>query len=686
MIQLLSSFRTLTAILLCVVACASAQAADAPPVDAEIEQRLDSYLRLAGEDLEAAEQAITAIMDDLSEQTPAATWVRALGYQAGHIYIDQPEAAGDLLDQLLAVAQADGSPATLAEALSFKAQAYSIRGEITEALALVPTIEPLLAETASPRIRYFGHNLLARLLRFNGQYEGALEHFLAAYDAVSETDDERTLLRRQFLNYSIAHLQADLRNYSAAMDMVERTIHQAEEHGLTSDLPSLFLLKGYIEGETGQSEASIESQEKAIYWARQLDQPGVVVVSLNNIASTYAEMERYEDALEVYREALNHAEDGEDLTTDLIRFNMAYARVMLGQHEQIAEMEQHVETLRERYNQAEFSGLLRYVAQAYQEAGLQQRAIDALQEKIALDEEVFQAERDRSLSELQTRYEAKEQATQIELLEQRNALQERLIENARLRQRIVVLFVLVVMMAVVLLALAFRAARRANQRLKHANRQLKFQSSHDPLTGLLNRRSFQNEMNKRSVYGGERRQQHHPDAILLLDVDYFKKINDNRGHAAGDAVLVELAERLKLASRATDLVIRWGGEEVLLFLRNIDPEMLPEFAGRVLDYVGSEPVEVDGESIHVTATGGFLPLPFANLDEGELGWERALQIADMALYIGKTQGRNRAIGVLDLNVSYEQARESLERDLAKAIEQGWVKSVTVRGPGRAEPD
>ncbi len=86
------------------------------------------------------------------------------------------------------------------------------------------------------------------------------------------------------------------------------------------------------------------------------------------------------------------------------------------------------------------------------------------------------------------------------------------------------------------------------------------------------------------------------------------------------------------------------------------------------------------ELIHVTTTIGFSQLPFAGVSEDQVDWERALQIADMALYTGKTQGRNRACGVTALHVDYQQARKALEHDLSEAVEQNWVELTTIKGP------
>ena len=653
--------------------------------DPALEQRLDEYISQLDADLEAQYALLLEITDDVTDATPIDTRVRALGYLAlAYLFRDdnEIERALTLIDELIEQAEASGSPQAQAEALAFRIEALVRDDRSTEALVLVSRLEPLLAETASPRVRYYAHNVLARLLQSAEQHEEALEHFLAAYDAVQETDDERTALRRQFLNTSIAHLQAELRHYDSALAMTKRAIREAERLEDHAGIPSLLLLQGYLESSMELHEEAIETYQRVIELGRSHDQAEIVLLGMNNIGSALIQLQRYAEAEEMLNTALAEAIEQEDeVTTELLRFNLGYVAVMQGDHDDgIRQLEDATEQLRERYSRSDMADLLKYVAEAQQAAGRQEQAIAALLEQRDLNEELFQAERDRSLNELQARYEAKEQATQIQLLEQRNALQERLIENKRLQQRVAMLVALVILMGLILLWLAWRAARRANLRLKVANRQLQYQSSHDPLTGLLNRRLFQKRMAQRTGDVDDQRNQDHPDALILVDVDYFKKINDNYGHAAGDVVLVELAERLKKMSRSSDMVVRWGGEELLLFLQNMDPEALSDYAGKVLETIGSEPVIYEDKSIRITATGGFITLPFAGLDEETIGWEKALQIADLALYVGKTHGRNQAIGVLGLEAPLEQVGPLLEQDLATAIEQGWVRSVTIPGP------
>ena len=165
-----------------------------------------------------------------------------------------------------------------------------------------------------------------------------------------------------------------------------------------------------------------------------------------------------------------------------------------------------------------------------------------------------------------------------------------------------------------------------------------------------------------------------------MDIDFFKHINDTWGHAVGDGVLTEVARRLKSVVRDTDLVLRWGGEEFLIYSPKSNSTQITGLVDRVLRAIGSEAIRVGELHIPVTVTAGYIALPFSGVPEDICGWEKTLQMADMALYLGKAHGRNRAYGLGNLLVPYEQAMPVLDHDLSAAIAAGMVELIEVIGP------
>lgn len=196
---------------------------------------------------------------------------------------------------------------------------------------------------------------------------------------------------------------------------------------------------------------------------------------------------------------------------------------------------------------------------------------------------------------------------------------------------------------------------RVQKQLKSANAALEEVSLTDPLTGLRNRRFLEQAIvtdmallrSRRTA--DERRAREVPDRVLcflLVDLDHFKSVNDTYGHAAGDAVLVQMRERLAAASRESDYLVRWGGEEFLVVARDILRNDAPQVAERLRTAVASRPFQLpDGRALPTTCSIGFCALPFNQDDTGLPSWERAVDAADESLYEAKHNGRNAWVGI-----------------------------------------
>jgi diguanylate cyclase (GGDEF)-like protein len=163
------------------------------------------------------------------------------------------------------------------------------------------------------------------------------------------------------------------------------------------------------------------------------------------------------------------------------------------------------------------------------------------------------------------------------------------------------------------------------------NRELEFLASHDPLTQLLNRRAL-NEGLEREF--SEARRQGRELSCIMCDIDHFKWVNDNRGHAAGDQVITRVAALLQQNSRESDLVGRWGGEEFCILLPGLDIGQAAGMAGRIGAAVGEE----ETAGVKVTLSFGVSSLRAEVREPGEL-----INRADSALYIAKEGGRNRVV-------------------------------------------
>jgi diguanylate cyclase (GGDEF)-like protein len=155
----------------------------------------------------------------------------------------------------------------------------------------------------------------------------------------------------------------------------------------------------------------------------------------------------------------------------------------------------------------------------------------------------------------------------------------------------------------------------------------------DPLTGLQNRRSLF-ELGRVEFARAQRMQRSF--CCMMLDMDHFKRINDEYGHLIGDQVLQEFAKRCECSVREMDLVGRYGGEEIMILMPETDRETSMQVAERLRTTIASTPIQVFNKEILVTVSIGV-----ATQDENTTDLETLIARADQALYIAKHKGRNR---------------------------------------------
>ena len=154
----------------------------------------------------------------------------------------------------------------------------------------------------------------------------------------------------------------------------------------------------------------------------------------------------------------------------------------------------------------------------------------------------------------------------------------------------------------------------------------------DPLTGLHNRRGFF-QLGRAEFSRAHRMAR--PLSCMMLDLDHFKRINDNYGHTAGDQILQEFAKRCKNSVREMDLICRYGGEEILILLPETDLKTALPIAERICASIGAIPMNASDREINVTVSIGV-----AAKNENSVNLETLIARADQAMYIAKHKGRN----------------------------------------------
>lgn len=174
-----------------------------------------------------------------------------------------------------------------------------------------------------------------------------------------------------------------------------------------------------------------------------------------------------------------------------------------------------------------------------------------------------------------------------------------------------------------------------NTRLREAQARAEAQAMTDPLTGLANRRGF--EIALAGMLAGARRGGGF--ALLHVDLDHFKVINDTFGHAAGDDILTGVATALRAELRGVDVTARVGGDEFMVLLAGVrDAQVVRDIAGRLIRHIETL-VPVPGEAVRISASIGAALTP----PDSEIGASDLLAEADLALYAAKRAGRGRCV-------------------------------------------
>ncbi len=427
------------------------------------------------------------------------------------------------------------------------------------------------------------------------------------------------------------------------------------------------------------SDAVRRLADEALPLAREANSPRLEAVLLGFLSDVYAKQRRPADALRAAEQALPVVRQYKDMRQELVLTNNAgLAKIGLGR---IAEGKRDLARVEQLTREAGLTGkqaeALREFDAALAAAGDYRGALELYHRERELNAQTMDLAREAALKELRQRNDRERKQRDIDLLGRDNELKGAELANRDLMLRIWAVAGVVLALSAATVLLLYRRVRATNRQLVASEAQLRVQSERDPLTNLANRRQFLSVMHaEQARSGGEAGFE---GALLLVDIDHFKHVNDGHGHAAGDVVLCEVARRLNEAVRGDDLVVRWGGEEFLVLALKVPATQAEQLAERVLKVIGERPVIVDGRPVAITVSIGYarFPLPPHVLP---LGWEQAINLTDMALYTAKSQGRNKSVGIVAADAPAEPALRQIEADFERAWSEGRVTLKIAPGP------
>lgn len=593
--------------------------------------------------------------------------------------VGRHKTALSLTDELDAYAKSQNNPILQAKALLTRAYVLSAMGEQQTSHQLAFDAEKIAANTSDLPLRVQSTITSGQSYAEQGNYPVALTELQNAVDLAHQVKDDLVPLASALNALTLLYTQ--MKEYDKGWEVLNETIAVSERLQSPGRLAMAKSTEYGLAIDSNQNKRAMAALLTGLELVRKIGAKSMIASTLVNLSDISLKEHDFARALRYGNESIAAAREINNISVEATAYvNIGQAYMGLGR---LAEGRKNFELGLAYYEKAgdkpELQSLLAEYGDALERAGDYAGAIAAYHRERKLSNEIFESQRKKAMWELQEKYDTEKKKRQIEMLSHENQAKSAEIANRRLQQRVWWLLAVVFALASVIVGLLYRKVRHANAQLQVKNLELKQQSALDPLTALYNRRHFQEYM--RSQNHLERRHPSGEDivgALFLLDVDHFKHVNDTYGHAAGDAVLKMIADNLRVALRETDMIVRWGGEEFLAFLPAIPRAGVDEIARRILTSISSQPIEFQGHTIHVNVSVGFAPFPLAP-DNTPLPWERAVNLVDMALYLAKAHGRNRAYGVHGFSKFEQTSMEDIEQDLERAWRAGFVDLSVVLG-------
>lgn len=591
--------------------------------------------------------------------------------------LHQPAAAEAVAQELLK-AGAPGYNGVPREQLAAVATCVRAAVALTDGGSLVRAdnqlveVEAALRAVSLPTVRMRCYSTHARVKQRIGRIEDAVR---LSQETIRLADESGAAWRRSSYRSDLAYSLfrgGELEHAGRVNDEAKKIATEAEAW---VELSGALTTESILLTDNGHPVQELAALNGAIEYARKAGAMRDEALGLANLSDFYLHAGEFPRAFEIAQRAVPLARALNDPTTEnLANLNSGLALIsMKRKDEGLALIRPVLEFDRVANNIAGLAENTADLARYLEKAGYLAEAYQACQALRGLSAELARRDQQEAVLELQEGFDAAQRRRELALLNEDNALKEEQLRRRDLEYRVWALTTVIVLFLLGLAARLYRGLRATQAALRQRNAQLKRHSLQDPLTGLANRRQFHEMTDGDGVRGPAR------GTLYLLDLDHFKSINDHHGHAAGDAVLVEVARRLKAVLREQDLVVRWGGEEFLVLVSAMSQERVETLAQRLLNAVASVPVTVGEQRVGVTTSIGFaeFPLPPQALD---LPWDLAVDIVDNAMYVAKTLGRNRACGVGRVPAATPAEVDAVAQDLERAWRDGRVQLMVLEGP------
>jgi diguanylate cyclase (GGDEF)-like protein len=550
--------------------------------------------------------------------------------------------------QLLDAGKLSDSPADAREVLRWMGRAALLLSDDAAIAEVVLRLDGLAQTHADSVAKAYAGFLRAQRLGNQNRAREALAEALASADLLQEQKNPGLLALSDY-NLCDAYLGAE--EFARALPFCQRAGERWRQAGDGYEEALAINLEAIVRYNQNDTTAAIALLEHARDHMHALGEESMVVSFNDNLGRLYIEQGRPAEALELTRKAYEVDRAAGKLSyAVLARANVARALSALKRHDEAqTEIAATVEEARANKLASFLPDLLDTQSRIAEAAGDLKVALKSLRESNDLDQNApKQASGSTSISDLEARFAAREKELQIRELEHANQAKQLQLaaanaqavehEQQMSRQKLVLTAAGAGLAALaIIVALLYQLLRVQK---KHGA-ELSVQALRDPLTGVDNRRALFTNM-RELLSRGIPQSQH---ALLLIDLDHFKRINDSHGHPAGDAVLVAVAMQLKQQLQGRCSLARLGGEEFAVLCPASGRSAALALAEELRLAVAGTAVRDLPVPTQVTASIGVA------LFEGKGSLDDWMRAVDRALYAAKARGRNCVVEAASVRVN-----------------------------------